>query len=128
MNKKIKELWIEHLKSDWYEQNLIDDEVPLRTSDNRWSAFGILCNIHAQEHPDVASLQPSETHYCDRMYVIPHHVAIWAGLTHRNDVYNSDIFFPKPIHLFGKTFFSVIEMQDAHVPNFMIADMIDIYL
>ena len=123
MKNSVKALWVEHLKSEWYEQNLTDEEPPLRTLDNRWSVFGVLCNIHAQQFPAVAETQESETSYLGLEYTLPHQVALWAGLKERLSVP-----FEKEVSLFGRKFRTLQGMSDANIPFFIMADMIDLYL
>lgn len=138
MNVAIKKLWAEHLRSDWYTQNFdVDDQggIPLRTEDDKWSPFGVLCNIHAQMFPDVASEEFDKTSYLDYEYLIPRNVAIWAGLV----APAKDAFYNTRVHIKGfqivdgyheevVTYRSVEEMAMKGIPFFIIADAIETYL
>lgn len=127
MNSKIKSLWASHLRSDMYVQNFETDEpIPLRTNDNKWSPFGVLCNLHAQEFPLVAEQEVEVTSYLDYEYLIPREVAVWAGLISpgKNSKYETSIPINK-VEIFGKMYHSIEEMFMNSLPFFMIADIIE---
>lgn len=136
MNIAIKKLWAEHLRSDWYDQNFtVDSEggIPLRTIDNKWSPFGVLCNIHAQTFPDVASEEFDPASYLDYEYLIPSQVAIWAGLAKPGEFYNTSIPIRFKIYngksgYHSEIYNSVEEMALKGLPFFMIADIIETLL
>ncbi|MDE1971413.1 MAG: hypothetical protein KGI50_07610 [Patescibacteria group bacterium] len=124
MNPFVKKLWVEHLLSDWYVQNFqIDDQngIPLRTEDDKWSPFGVLCNIHAQTFPDAAQQETEKTSYQDYEYLIPRHVATWAGLKDRGTCLK----FDTPISFDGNKYENLEDMFMDGVPFFMIADVIE---
>lgn len=137
MNIAIKKLWAEHLRSDWYDQNFqVDDQggIPLRTDDDKWSAFGVLCNIHAQTFPEVSEHEYYKKRYMGYEYMIPRHVAIWAGLIKMSDSYDSRVRI-KPFTVVSPdgpsdtvTYHTIEEMALAGVPFFMIADVIEVSL
>lgn len=123
MNPYVKSLWVEHLSSDWYVQNFqIDDQggIPLRTEDDRWSPFGVLCNIHAQTFPEAAIYEFDKKTYQEYEYFVPHGVAIWAGIQERQ----TGIYFDSPVSFDGKNYQTVEQMFLDGVPFFMIADII----
>lgn len=136
MNIAIKKLWAEHLRSDWYDQNFeVDDQggIPLRTVDDKWSPFGVLCNIHAQTFPEIADQEFDKKRYMDYEYMIPHQVALWVGLVN-NGPYDSRIRI-KPFTVVNPdgprdtvTYHTIEEMAIAGVPFFMIADVIEVSL
>lgn len=136
MNVAIKKLWAEHLRSDWYTQNFIVDDqggIPLRTLDDKWSPFGVLCNIHAQMFPDVALEEFDATTYMDYEYLIPERVAVWAGLKKVGQFYNTSIpikGFAIMDDYFGDiiNYRSIEDMFMDGIPFFMIADAIETYL
>lgn len=128
MNKTIKKLWAEHLRSDWYDQNFDVDSIggiQLRTVGNKWSVFGVLCNIHAQKFPDVAIQQDVPDVYMDYCYVIPYEVSLWAGLRKVTGVYNCYIDFEQPVTIQGETFYDLESMSLAGIPFYMMADIIE---
>lgn len=121
-NREFVKLWCDHLRSEWYVQNFKQDEdgfIQMRTNDNKWSAFGILCNVHAQKNPEFAAMQSDIQEYCDMMYLIPFQVQSWIGID------NCIAKYPKPFSLAGKVYESVDDMINDNIPNFMIADAIE---
>ena len=121
-NREFIKIWCEHLRSDWYVQNFKADSegfIPMRTESNKWNAFGILCNVHAQMNPEFAKTQNELSQYCDMEYLIPHQVQSWLGID------NCIAKYPKPFHLCGRVYESVDDMINDNIPNFMIADVIE---
>lgn len=76
MNERIKELWVEELRSGDYKQG----HLQLRTDDNRFCCLGVLCNIHAREHPEVANAEIDPTQYMAGYELTDSVVDEWAGL------------------------------------------------
>jgi hypothetical protein len=75
MKKRIKNKWIKALRGGDYKQTtgaLRDDEG--------FCCLGVLCNIHAQEHPEVAAKEPWPDEYMGASGLLPLAVAEWAGL------------------------------------------------
>lgn len=77
MNKRIKKLWIDALRSGKYKQG----RGQLRSAGNKFCCLGVLCNLHAQEHPEVAKKQKSPRAYMGIEAFLPSEVAQWAGLS-----------------------------------------------
>lgn len=75
MNPRIKALWIAALRSGKYRQT----KGELRTGD-RFCCLGVLCNLHALEHPAIAAKETSPRKYLGRSGVLPDLVADWAGV------------------------------------------------
>ena len=75
MNKRIKKLWIDALRSGDYKQT----DGQLRDA-NGFCCLGVLCNIHAQEHPEIASNQTDPEKYLGSSGFLPKEVVEWAGL------------------------------------------------
>lgn len=121
MKQRIRDLWINHLRSGWYEQNF-ETYPPLRTSDDLWSAFGILCNIYAIEHKDAMAGECRKTEFLGYYFLIPSTVRDEFGITDR------DIAFKKPIRIGFDVYRSVQEMIDAGCDFSITADMIELYL
>lgn len=128
MNRHIKSVWAKHLRSDEYVQNFdvdpIGGGIPLRTSDNTWSVFGVLCNIHAQCFPEIAKDQKDATSYLGYYFFLPHEVSVWAGLK-TCPTFNVFIEFEEPVVIFGERYNSVEDLSLAGIPFFMIADIIE---
>lgn len=75
MNKRIKKLWVDALRSGEYRQA----RGQLRSKQNGFCCLGVLCNIHAQEHPEIAAKQMS-SNYMGQNAILPIAVREWAGL------------------------------------------------
>lgn len=129
MNRAVKKLWADHLRSDAYTQNFEFDEsaggIPLRTEDDTWSAFGVLCNIHAQTFPSVAKYELSKESYLGYHYFLPHEVSTWAGLKPTDDQFDCYIKFKSTVTIQNEKFNSIEEMSLAKIPFYMIADIIE---
>ena len=76
MNKRIKKLWVAALRSGEYKQG----RRRLRSDVNTFCCFGVLCNIHAQEHPEIAAAQQTRRAYMGSYALPPEEVLLWAGL------------------------------------------------
>lgn len=115
---KFVEQWVDALKSDAYDQNFDHEEwCPLRTEDNKFSALGVLCNIHAMNFPEHAKTEMDPTEYMGCSYVLPYSVRRLAGI----DTVGS---FNRPFRFDGKIFNSVEDMDKAGIPFLIIADAI----
>lgn len=75
MNQEVKRKWVKALRSGDYEQGF----GRLR-SGNKFCVLGVLCNLHAQEHPGVAKRQKDTGAYLKATHCLPHQVIKWAGL------------------------------------------------
>ncbi len=76
MKKAIKALWIAALRSGEYKQGV----NYLRDTDNNFCCLGVLCNLHAQAHPEIAAQQTTHTHYMGVNGIPPDEVFKWAGM------------------------------------------------
>jgi hypothetical protein len=76
MNKRIKKLWVEALRSGQYKQA----RGRLRTEENGFCCLGVLCNLHAMEHPKIARKQLLTCEYMGEDATPPVAVLKWAGL------------------------------------------------
>ena len=76
MNKRIKKLWVAALRSGEYKQG----RRRLRSNVNTFCCLGVLCNIHAQEHPKIAAAQKDSEQYMGSYAQLPKAVVRWAGL------------------------------------------------
>lgn len=111
MNAEIKKLWVAALRSGDYKQG----RSRLRNSyDNKFCCLGVLCNLHAQMHPDIAAKQTSSAMYFGEDCYLPKKVKQWAQLFERNPSVNSS---------------SLVELNDENRMSFSdIADVIERYL
>lgn len=83
LNKRVKKLWVDALRSGDYKQG----KYVLRDIGNSFCCLGVLCNIHAMEHPEIAareSLRPIEIcgiyKYINSTTYPPLEVSEWASL------------------------------------------------
>lgn len=76
MNPRVKALWIEALLSRKYKQG----KGKLRRPSGEFCCLGVLCNLHAIEHPEFAAKQTDPTRYDDCLTYLPDVVSLWAGL------------------------------------------------
>lgn len=74
MKRSIARKWIKALESGEYKQC----KGQLRKGDS-FCCLGVLCNLHAQEHPDVAAEQRYKNSYMGNVGVLPDAVMAWAG-------------------------------------------------
>lgn len=84
MRKDIAEKWIKALKSGKYKQT----SGYLRKDDG-FCCLGVLCNLHAKEHPKIAKTQTNPNVYLGQMCVLPDSVKQWAEMDTDNGlIYN----------------------------------------
>lgn len=76
MKKKILKRWIAALRSGHYEKG----QGQLRDENNKFCVYGVLCNLHAQDHPKIAAKQENIDSYLDAHYTTPSIVDRWAGI------------------------------------------------
>lgn len=76
MKTDIKELWVAALESGEYEQTV----GRLRKDGDKFCCLGVLCNLHAQAHPDIAAIQKSCNEYMGCTAGLPEAVMKWAGI------------------------------------------------
>lgn len=112
MKAKIKERWVDALRSGQYEQGqgLLRHTTPIGT---QFCCLGVLCNLHAQAHPDIAAAQDHLSMYMGMTGSLPFAVMKWAGLP------DSD-----PLIRLGK-FRSLISANDGGQTFKQIADAIE---
>jgi hypothetical protein len=80
MNPEIKKQWVEALRSRKYKQG----QSQLRKVDEKgrssFCCLGVLCNLHAQAHPEVAAYETDPQEYLGAFGFPPAEVVEWAGL------------------------------------------------
>jgi len=75
MDRKIALKWAKALESGEYEQMT----GGLRGSSG-FCCLGVLCNLHAQAHPEIAAEQDDHEVYMGEEAGLPEHVMNWAGM------------------------------------------------
>lgn len=80
MKKEIAKKWVAALRSGKYRQA----HNVLRSPDNAFCCLGVLCNLHAQQHPEFARTQTNPSTYDHRTDFPPLIVRQWAGLKTEN--------------------------------------------
>lgn len=81
MSPRIAQHWITHLRSGWYEEK--DPKVGvylMRDTSDRFSPFGVLCNIYAQHHPEVAMHEKHKHFFLGVQMYLPRRVLDWADM------------------------------------------------
>lgn len=76
MDYEIAHRWANALRSGDY----VKGTGALRTPANEFCCLGVLCNLHAQAHPDIAARQTDPEYYMGRSAVLPDPVRDWAGM------------------------------------------------
>lgn len=76
MKKEIASRWADALKSKKYKQGT----GRLRSAYDEFCCLGVLCNLHAQDHPKVARKQTNKEEYLGEIFALPYDVAEWAGV------------------------------------------------
>ncbi len=81
MNKRIKKLWVAALLSGEYLQGAgnLRNQDPL--GNEVFCCLGVLCNLHAREHPEIAAAQTSKTKYMGNSQFPSWEVYAWANLS-----------------------------------------------
>lgn len=79
MHKDIAKKWIKALTSGKYKQT----QGRLRNNDS-FCCLGVLCNLHAQEHPEIAKKQTNPNVYLGQQCVLPDSVRQWADMDSDN--------------------------------------------
>ena len=83
MKKVIADMWIQALTSGEYKQT----ESAIRINDN-FCCLGVLCNIHAQNHPEIAKKQKFKFEYMGYNDFLPPAVVKWAGMKSNDGEYS----------------------------------------
>lgn len=86
MDKRIKKLWVEALRSGEYKKG----KGALRAN-GKFCCLGVLCNLHAQEHPEIAAQQTLKNTYMGHQELPPDEVYKWAKLDKYDIVVIGDI-------------------------------------
>lgn len=108
MNSRIKELWIEALKSGNYSQ----DKYSLRTYSG-YCCLGVLCDIYAQEHNQEWSLNNDGYRFMYSDESLPQKVVNWAGLDSKTP-YVGDVLLSE-LNDHGMSFSDIAEQIQVHL-------------
>jgi len=76
MNKRVKKLWVEALKSGEYRQGL-----ETLKAGNFFCCLGVLCDLHAKETGNNWSSE-RRSRYFRESVGLPHEVIVWAEISH----------------------------------------------
>lgn len=79
MKQEVADQWIAALRSGKYKQN----RASLRC-DDRFCCLGVLCDLHAIAHPDIAAKQKNPNFYMRQGIFLPVKVQRWAGMRTRD--------------------------------------------
>lgn len=109
MKTEIAKKWIAALRSGEYRQA----KGRLRDGSS-FCCLGVLCNVHAQEFPDIAKRQRQTNAYIGAEKVPPEEVMEWSGLNERN-----------PVVRFWEMERSLAELNDEGESFETIADLIE---
>ena len=102
MKKKIAEKWVKALRSGDYKQG----KYRLRDEQNNFCCLGVLCNLHAQEHPYLAKLEKYPSSYLAETAELPVLVQEWVGM------YDSLGCFSDPVPGYEDAY-SLAELNDS---------------
>ena len=113
MNPEIKSKWVAALRSGKYKQT----KNVLRNRDS-FCCLGVLCNLHAKAHPEIAVRQRDKAMYLGNTRFLPVEVQKWAEFSSRSGVL--------PCHVDGLT--TLAEMNDSGKTFEAIAKVIETQL
>jgi len=85
MKRSIARKWAQALDSGEYKQG----KGHLRKGD-KWCCLGVLCNLHAQAHPEIAAKQKRKGVYLGSRAALPEEVQTWAGMDSYDGYINYD--------------------------------------
>lgn len=105
------------LRSRQYKQG----KDTLRSPINTFCCLGVLCNIHAQEHPEFAATQTDPTVYDGHRSRLSPDVMRWAGM--RDSL--GETARGRGLTSGSRRFRSLASANDAGVPFTVIADYIE---
>lgn len=81
MNKRIKKKWVAALRSGKYKQaHGVLREINAFGTTTGFCCLGVLCNLHAIEHPKIAKKEKNPKYYMGEKETLPLAVAKWAGI------------------------------------------------
>ena len=114
MNPEIKAKWVAALRSGEYKQGT----GQLRDTNDNFCCLGVLCNLHAQAHPEIAAQQTDPEEYLDGKELLPFEVEKWAKLTRCSGSYVviDEVNLPLSVHNDdGCTFAQIADAIEAQL-------------
>lgn len=99
MKKAIMEKWVAALESGEYRQT----KGTLRKS-GAFCCLGVLCNLHAQEHPEIAAEEKYKGYYLGEEEFLPSEVMDWAGIMENEGKFDTPVVYKKKNKDYGKYF------------------------
>lgn len=120
MKKAIAMKWVAALRSGKYKQAPgILRKVNYSGETAGFCCLGVLCNLHAQEHPKIAAKEKNPSWYLGENRVLPDKVMAWSGVKDPCGSYEVE----KGL---GSEAFSLASLNDSRGWSFMkIADFIE---
>lgn len=91
----------------------------LRDRNNGFCCLGVLCNLHAQAHPEIAETQTDPREYLGETQFLPKAVLKWSGVDQREAT------VPLGILIQGVYYNSLVDANDNFVGFGEIADWIE---
>lgn len=111
MNPEVKAKWVVALRSGEYKQG----QRKLRVGD-AFCCLGVLCNLHAQSHPEIAARQHDTYSYMGHLSLTPIPVENWAGLDVDVDVEINGVLAPLYSHNDdGRTFAEIADAIESQL-------------
>ncbi len=129
MNKKVRDLWIQALKSGEFKQG----RGRLKNASGNYCCLGVLCELHSRETGNTNFWQKDFNQlpaYDCASYCLPDSVKEWADLKQRNPKVRTDsvvkILKRSPIGDFqGLSYIDISTLNDTGVPFSEIAKVIE---
>ncbi len=90
MDKAIATQWVAALRSGKYKQGHGELRSNYLGGAAKFCCLGVLCNLHAAAHPDIAALQTDPGVYLGDSALLPAQVQDWAGLKSNDGTPNLD--------------------------------------
>lgn len=116
MDKKIATKWVKALRSGDYTQG-----TGTLRSEKGFCCLGVLCNLHAEAHPETAAVQDDAGAYMGETAGLPNDVKHWAGMKNYLGTFPGRVKFDYN----GRAFYSLTEANDGGTTFVQIADYIE---
>lgn len=110
MKKEIADKWVAALRSGDYKQG----KSLLRDKQDNFCCLGVLCNIHAQDNPELAATQNSPHHYFGYSSILPPKVEFWAEMKDGNGWIHSMNVSLTMLNDNGKSFDTIADIIENH--------------
>lgn len=103
MHKDIALKWADALLSGDYSQG----SNFLRGQNNDFCCLGVLCNLHAQSHPEIAEKEVDPSRYLGALHYLPEQVEFWADMKSNKG--------SSSIYINGRSYSSLADANDRGV-------------